>query len=412
MAVDTRTEVAVLRERVKEAIANDRRHIVEVAETIRINPEIGYQERMASQLLADQLSESGFSVEKPYGGLETAFRAVRKGGGGDGPTVAILAEYDALAGIGHGCGHNLIGGSGLAAAIGLGAVMAELPGTVVIMGTPAEEGGAGKVKLAEQGAFEGIDAALMIHHAGDKGGAPLAWPDGTCLAVTDIAFEFFGKPAHAAHDPENGANALNAVIHTFTGIDALRQHVVMDARIHGIITHGGEAVNVVPKYARAEFLVRGASQEYVAELTEKVRNIARGAALMTGTQLTITDGTLHYDMRPSYVLGERYLANMKEVGLDLFEVRKGHERRGMYSTDFGNISYLMPSVTGHFAISKTPIPGHSQQVVDASGSEFGYDQFIRVSTAMALTALDILTDPDLSKQAWEKHKRWSAEYEG
>jgi amidohydrolase len=409
MAVDTRTEIGVLRERVKEAIANEREHLIEVAETIRTNPELGYEERMASQLLADQLREAGFEVEKPYKGIETAFRATRKGGAGDGPTVAILAEYDALAGIGHGCGHNLIGGSGLAAAIGLGAVINEVGGTVVVMGTPAEEGGAGKIRIAEQGGFDDIDAALMIHHAGDKTGAPLQWPQGTCLAVTDIAFEFFGKPSHAAADPENGVNALNAVIETFNGINALRQHTVMDARIHGIITHGGEASNVTPKYARAAFLVRAATQAYVEELTEKVRNIARGAALMTGTELKIEDGTLHADMRPSYVLGEKYRANMEDVGLDLSHGREG---RGMHSTDFGDISYRLPSVTGSFAISKTPIPGHSQQVVDASGSEFGYDQYIKVSTAMALTALDILTDANLSKEAWEKHKSWSEEYEG
>src|SRR3712207_807742 len=200
MVVKTQTNIAVLRERVKEAIQRERDHIVEVAETIRVNPELGYEERMASQLLADHLREAGFEVEKPYKGLETAFRAVRKGAQGDGPTVAVLAEYDALAGIGHGCGHNLIGASGLAAAIGLGVVMDEGGCAFIVRGTAAEEDGAGKVRLAEQGAFEGIDGALMIHHAVDKTGAPLQWPDGTCLAVTDIAFEFFGKPAHAAAD--------------------------------------------------------------------------------------------------------------------------------------------------------------------------------------------------------------------
>jgi amidohydrolase len=408
MATDTRIDIAVLRERVKHAIQREREHIVEVAETIRVNPELGYEERMASQLLADHLREAGFEVEKPYKGLETAFRAVRRGSG-DGPTVAVLAEYDALAGIGHGCGHNLIGASGLAAAIGLGTVMDEVGGTFVILGTPAEEGGAGKVRLAEQGAFEGVDAAMMIHHAGDRTGAPLQWPDGTCLAVTDIGFEFFGKPAHAAADPYNGVNALNAVIETFNGINALRQHMTMDARVHGIITHGGEAVNVVPKYARAAFLVRGASQDYVNELTEKVRQIARGAALMTGCELKVEEGTLHYDMRPSYVLGQKYHANMQEVGLDVSRNRSG---RGMHSTDFGNVSYMLPSVTGSFAISHTPIPGHSQQVVDASGSTFGYEQLIKVSTAMALTALDVLTDPEISQRAWDEHGKWSELHEG
>ncbi len=407
MAVETKTDVAALRDRVKEAIANEREHVVEVAETIRVNPELGYEERMASQLLADHLKEAGFEVEKPYKGIETAFRATRRGKG-DGPTIAVLAEYDALAGIGHGCGHNLIGGSGLAAALGLGAVIDELDGTVVIMGTPAEEGGGGKIKLAEAGAFDDVDAALMIHHAGDRSGAALEWPQGTCLAVQSLNVEFFGKPAHAAADPYNGVNALNALIKTFTGIDALRQHIRMEARIHGIITHGGDAANVVPKYAAGQFLVRADTRDYVEELVGKVKNIAQGAALMTGCEVKTEEGMMHYDMRPSYVLGRVYHDNMADVGIDL---GKGREGRGMHSTDFGNISYLVPSITGSFAISKTPIPGHSQQVVDASGSEFGYDQYVKVSTAMALTVLELLTDPELLQQAKDEHARWSALYE-
>ena len=391
-----------LRERIKAAIAAEREHIIEVSETIRVNPELGYEEVMASALLADHLREAGFDVEKPYKGLETAFRAVRKGRG-DGPTVAVLAEYDALAGIGHGCGHNLIAGSGLASAIGLGAVMDEIGGTFVIVGTPAEEGGAGKIKLLEQGAFEGIDAALMVHHAGHLTGAPTTWPSGTCLAVAHVDFEFFGKPAHAAADPYNGVNALNAVIKLFTGIDALRQHVHMESRIHGIITHGGDAANVVPKHAAARMYIRAASRGYLDELVEKVRNVARGAALMTGCELKMTDSSTCYDMRPSYTLGAIYQANMREAGLD---VSHGREGRGMHSTDFGNVSYAVPSVTGSFAISHEPIPGHSQQVVDASGSAFGYDQLIKVSTAMALTAFDILVDPALKDRAWDEHRNW------
>jgi len=407
MTTATQTDIAVLRERVKQAIAAERDHIVEISETIRLNPEIGFQEVMASQLLADHLKEAGFEVEKPYGGLETAFRATRKGGR-PGPTVAVLAEYDALPGIGHGCGHNLIAGSGLATAIGLGAVMDELGGTFVVLGTPAEEGGGGKIKLEEAGAFEGIDAALMIHHAGHLTGAPTNWPDGTCLAVAHNDYEFFGKPAHAAADPYNGVNALNAVIKLFTGIDALRQHVHMESRIHGIITHGGDAANVVPKYARAVFFIRAASRGYLEDLIQMVNKVAEGAALMTGCELKITSGEVCYDMRPSYVLGAKYLKNMQDVGLD---VSHGREGRGMHSTDFGNTSYIVPSVTGAFAISHTPIPGHSQQVVDASGSQFGYDQFIKVSTAMALTALDLLTDPNTVEQAWDEHRHWTARYE-
>jgi len=398
------TDVATLRERVLEAIEREREHIVEVSETIRVNPEFQYEEFMSSQLLADQLREAGFEVEKPYKGLETAFCATRKSKAGDGPTVAILAEYDALRGIGHGCGHNLIGASGLAVAIGIGSVIDETGGTVIIMGTPAEEGGGGKVKLLEAGAFEGVDAVLMIHHAGNRAGAAMNYPDGTNLATTGYAFEFFGKPAHAAADPYNGVNALNAVIETFNGINALRQHVTMDARIHGIVTHGGEAVNVVPPYARCQFGVRAARADYLEELAAKVVKIAEGAAMITGCELKVTERDTPYaERRPSYVLGRKFEGNMETVGLDMARPQRG---RTWASTDFGNVSHHIPSVTGSFPISTDPIPGHSQQVVDASGSEYGYDQFLKVSKAMALTTLDILTDPELGTQAWDEQKQW------
>ncbi len=395
-----------LREKVKAAIASERDHIVEVSETIRVNPELGFEEFMASNLLADHLREVGYEVEKPYAGLETAFRATLKSSK-PGPNVVVLAEYDALKGIGHGCGHNLIGASGLASAIGMKAVIDEIGGTFEVIGTPAEEGGGGKVFELEVGAFEGVDAALMIHHAGHQTSAPTNWPSGTNLAVSGLTFEFFGKPAHSAMDPFNGVNALNAVIQLFTGIDALRQHIRMEGRIHGIITHGGDAANVVPKYAAARISVRADSRDYLKELLAKVKDIGRGAALATGCEVKIQDGREIYDMRPSYVIGEVYNRNMAEAGLDLSNAREG---RGMHSTDFGNVSYVVPSVTGSFAIAHEPIPGHSQEVLEASGSEFGYDQFIKVSTAMTLTALDLMTDPDLVAKAWDAHEKWEELY--
>ena len=405
----TSTKTATLRERVRAAIEAERDHLVEVGETIRLNPELGYQEYIASQTLADQLREAGFEVEKPYKGLDTAFRATRKGNAG-GPTIAILAEYDALKGIGHGCGHNLIGASSLAAAIGLGAVMDEVGGAVTIIGTPAEEGGGGKIKLLEAGAFDDVDAALMVHHMGDETGSAVDWPDGTSLATNGLTFEFFGKPAHAAGDPYNGVNALNAVIATFEGIDALRQHVTMDARIHGIVTHGGDAANVVPKYAACTFGIRASFSETAAELAAKVRKIAEGAALMTGCELKVTERETPYaDKRPSYILGRAFQENMAAAGLDMTRLTKG---RTMASTDLGNVSHKVPAVAGYFAISQTPIPHHSQQVVDASGSEFGYDQLVKVSTAMAWTALDVLLNPEMGGEAGAEHANWMERYGG
>jgi amidohydrolase len=399
-----------LRQRVAAAIDEHGPGIVEVSDQIHKRPEIGFEERFASQLLADSLRRYGFEVEKPLGGLATAFRATKRGRG-PGPTVAVLAEYDALPGIGHGCGHNLIGASGLAAAIGLGQVMDELGGTFQVIGTPAEEGGGGKVVLLDAGVFEGVDAALMIHHAGDRTGSATSYPGGTCLAVSHLGFAFHGKPAHAAGDPYNGANALNGVLKLFTGIDAMRQHIKQDARIHGIITHGGDAPNVVPHHAAAKFYVRAADRAYLEVLEEKVGKIAEGAALMTETRVEITrEGPTCYDMRPSYVLGRQYEENMRRAGLEI-NARDQHVR-GPYSTDFGNVSYLVPAVTGSFAISHEPIPGHSQQVVDASCSAFGYEQLLKVSTAMALTALDLFTTPDLVAAAKQEHARWEEQYEG
>ncbi|HEU5424188.1 MAG TPA: M20 family metallopeptidase [Nitrolancea sp.] len=396
-----------LRQRILDAIDAHRDEIVAVGEEIRQNPEIGYQEFKSSQLLASAFRGHGYEVEKPAGGLETAFVA-SKHGYKDGPHVAVLAEYDALAGIGHGCGHNLIAASGLAAAIGMNAVIDELPGIFEVIGTPAEEGGGGKIRLENAGVFDDVDAALMVHHAGNHGGAPLEYPTGTCLARALFTLEYFGKPAHSAGDPYNGVNALNAMIKFFTGVDALRQHVRMETRLHGIITDGGEQPNVVPKYSRARFYVRCDSQGYLQEVLQKVYQIAEGAALMTGCEVKIEEDNVTFDMRPSYEIGHRYQDNMREVGLDL----NGREGRGMHSTDFGNISYKLPSVTGSFAISHEPIPGHSQQVVDASGSEYGYDQLIKAAKAMALTAFDLLTEPELLASAKEEHAHWTERYEG
>src|SRR5579875_1357243 len=218
------------RQRIVDAIEAHRDEIIAVSKEIHDHPELGYEEVLASSLLASHIRDQGYEVEKPAGGLETAFVAARHGRA-EGPVIAVLAEYDALAGIGHGCGHNLIGASGLATAIGLGAVMDEINGIFEVIGTPAEETGGGKIQLVNAGVFDDVDAALMVHHAGNLTGTPTSYPNGTNLAVVQFDVEYFGKPAHAAADPYNGVNALNAVIQLFTGIDAMRQHVLMESRI-------------------------------------------------------------------------------------------------------------------------------------------------------------------------------------
>jgi amidohydrolase len=403
------SEREALRQRVMAAIDEHAAEITDVAQQIHDQPELGYEERFAAGLLVEALRRHGMDVEAPVGGVETAFRAIKRGGAGDGATVAVLAEYDALAGIGHGCGHNLIAASGLASAIALAPLMEQISGVFQVIGTPAEEGGGGKIRLIDAGVFEGVDAAVMVHHAGDRTVAPQEYPGGTCLAITQLDFEFHGQPAHSAGDPWKGANALNGVIHLFTGIDALRQHIKSEARIHGIITHGGDAVNVVPHRASASVGIRAGSRAYLETLVEQVRHIAEGAALMTGTTVAITQPEPTYlDERPSYVIGRRYTENMRAAGM---EISPEHKERGSYSTDFGNVSYLMPAASGSFAISREAIPGHSQAVAAAAISEYGFQQTLKVSKALALTALDLLTDPALLAAAKDEHAHWAERYE-
>ena len=381
-----------LDQRLLAAIDEQRGLVFEVADAIHAHPEIGYEEVFASDLLTRVFAEQGFQVERGVCDMPTAFVA-RLDSGRPGPTVACLAEYDALPNLGHGCGHNLIAASTVAAGVGLKAVLAETGGRAVVFGTPAEEGGGGKVPMVRAGLFQDVDAVLMVHHGGNRASVPVEPGSGRCLAVSHRQYEYFGKTAHAAADPWTGVNALNAVIHLFTGIDALRQHVRDDVRIHGIITHGGDAPNVVPRYAAASMLIRAPRRADVDAVAAKVDAIAQGAALMTGAEVKVTETGYPYDdMRPNYALGARYAAHLEQMG---FRLEPQTTAVGMYSTDFGNVSYAAPSSGCAFPISDTEIPGHSPQVVACSASDQGRDAMLRASKAMALTALDVLTEPAL-----------------
>jgi aminobenzoyl-glutamate utilization protein B len=424
-----------LRRKVAEAIDEHGPGIIDTADQIHKRPEIGFQERFASQLLAERLQANGFAVEKPIGGLETAFRATKRGKG-PGPTIAVLAEYDALPAIGHGCGHNLIAASGLGAAIGLGQVMDQLDGTFQIIGTPAEEGGGGKVILAEAGVFDGVDASLMIHHAGPYTGSSTEYPGGTCLAVSHYSFTFHGKPAHAAGDPYNGANALNGVIKLFTGTDAIRQHVRTDARIHGIISHGGDAPNVVPHRAEARFYIRAGDRAYLEVLERKVMQIAEGAALMTETKVEakvvsgvsnlLGNGPMERAMQANLdrlgpppfddadrakaaefqatLSDEDITASWRRIGLpvrkgvSLCDVAVPLEVKGapmMGSTDVGDVSWVVPTVQARGAVYAIGTPGHSWQLTAQGMLPAAHKGMVHVAKVMAGTAVDAIRDPEL-----------------
>ncbi len=384
-------------EAVTLAIEGLREELVGLSLDIHAHPELNYQEHHASALLADALERHGFEVERGVGGVETAFQAAVRGGAGDGPTVALLAEYDALPDIGHGCGHNLIAISNLGAGLGARAAMDSLPGRLMVLGTPAEEGGGGKIRMMEAGVFEGVDVSLSSHPSSNRStidtDAPLS--ESWSLALARRRVEFHGKAAHAAAAPEAGINALNAVIHLFTGIDALRQHLRDDIRIHGIITDGGTAANVVPEFAAADLIMRSRDRVYLNEVVEKVLKVAEGAAQMTEARLEIpSPPPIYEDVRPNTALARVAQTNAEAIGMALSPPIGGRGGSGA-STDFGNVSHVMPSFAVRFAVSAEPVAGHSRAMTDTAKSELAHDNAIATAKVLALTACDLLSDPAL-----------------
>ena len=381
-----------------KAIDDCREELVRIALDLHAHPELNYQEHYAAKLLSDTLERQGFVVERGVGGVETAFRATLEGGAGKGPTVALLAEYDALPDIGHGCGHNLIAMTAVGAGLGVQAVRKTIPGRLVVIGTPAEEGGGGKIRLLKAGVFNDVDVALQSHPGSNRTAIPVEVPleESWRLAMVGYRYGFHGKAAHAATMPQEGVNALNAVIHLFTGIDALRQHLLDDVRIHGVITDGGKAPNVVPDFAAANFMLRSRDHKYLRnEVVPKVQQIAEGAAKMTGASLKIEPFYPFYEnVRPNNSLAELALINARTVGLEVDD--KGLSvRRNAASTDSGNVSQLLPFFNLSFAVSKTPVAGHSKALAEAARSEFALGMALDVAKALALTACDLLDNCEL-----------------
>ncbi len=398
---------AALREKVLRAIDDATGDILAVSRFIHAHPEIAMEEVTSSQAVATMLERYGFATARGIADLPTAFRA-EKGQGA--PRIAFLSEYDALPGLGHACGHNLIACAAMGAGIGLAAALDDVAGTIVVFGTPAEEAVGGKVIMARHGAFEDIDAALGAHPGTNEATVPTEPGSGLSLAVSTVVMEFHGRAAHAAADPFNGINALNAVIETFNGINALRQHVTPDARIHGIITHGGDAPNIVPEYARAVFYVRAATVRAMEQLVAKVKRVAEGAGEMTGARLAWSRPEEPYtDMITNYTLARRVRRHFDDLGLHMPHPRLGE---ALGSTDWGNVSYLVPSVETGFPITERVIPWHSAQVVAAADSDLGYRNMLLAAKAMALAGLDLLMDGGLLRSVKEEHRRTLSERQG
>jgi amidohydrolase len=366
--------------------------LCEISDFICKNPELGNHEYKAVEKLTSFLVASGFLVETNIVNRPTAFRAIYDSKL-PGPSVAFLCEYDALPEIGHGCGHNMIGTMSCGAAIGLSKVLHKTRGRIVVLGTPAEETSGAKVDMAEKGVFNDIDVAMILHPE-DK-----TYESGFSLAMDAVQFEFKGKTSHAAASPHEGINALDAVILTFNGINALRQHVTSDVRIHGIIKEGGKAANIVPDKAVAQFYIRAGKRKYLAEVVEKVKNIARGAALMTGASLEISNYESSYDnMITNQNLSRVFNDNLKLAGIN--EINPPRSSFG--SIDMGNVSNVVPAIHPCISISDTKLVGHTSEFRDSTLTEKAHTAIVKGSCGLALTGFDVLTDKELLKRIKEE----------
>ena len=320
-------------------------------------------------------------MERGICDLPTAFRA-RYGQGK--PVIAIMAEYDALPEVGHGCGHNIIGTIAVGAGIAAKRAAEQVGSTILVFGTPAEECLGGKVVLAEKGAFDGIDAAMMVHPRGKYNAVGVRF-----LAAINLDVEFWGKSAHASSAPWDGINALEAMIQSFNGINSLRQHIKNKARIHGVITDGGKVANVIPEHSAGAFMIRATDDAYLDELREKVLSCFKAAALSTGARLEYRWGQRCSAMRFNSVLTQLWSDNMQTLGrrVDGFLEIGG-------STDMGDVSVIVPSMHPFVAISPDPVPLHSTEFAAVAASDAGMEGLIDGAKALAMTAADVINQPE------------------
>ncbi len=366
----------------------------ELSLKIHSNPELAFKEVKAAAWLTGYLTENGFSVEQGICGLTTAFR----GSYGKGkPVIAILAEYDALPKMGHACGHNLIATSAVAAGVASKLAVDRCGGSILVIGTPGEEMYGGKVVMANRGAFNGVDTA-MIAHPGVLNTATTRF-----LACQHLEVEFFGKPAHAAARPEAGINALEAMLQSFAAINSLRQHIKDRARIHGIITDGGEAPNIVPAHSAGKFIVRAEDDSYLDELKERVINCFSGAAKASGAKLEYRWGEVRYaPLRNNLTLARLFKRNMQVLG------RKVHlfdPSNSIGSSDMGNVSQLAPSIHPLVAIAPAKVLLHSPQFALAAVSEAGLRGLLDAAKALAMTVVDLVAEPGIITSIREEFRR-------
>jgi amidohydrolase len=376
-------ELEGLKTKLRSEVDARRQELIQLSLKIHDNPEISFQEKRASSWLIDFLDNNGFRVRRDVASLPTAFEATY---GQGSPRIALLAEYDALPQIGHGCGHNIIAASAVGAGVASKLAVDQVGGTIVVLGTPGEEMVGGKILMVEAGVFAEIDVAMMVHPNTRN------MVTAETLACSSLDVEFIGKSAHAAAQPYKGVNALEALILAFNSVNSLRQHIKGEARIHGIITDGGQAANIVPAHSAAKFLVRAPDKAYLDELKERVLNCFQGASLATGAKLEYNWGESSYSpMKNNATLAQLFSENLQRLGR---HVEAFDPRFGFGSTDMGNVSQVVPSVHPSVAIAAPEVVIHTPEFAQAAASEAGHVGLLDAAKAMATTVVDVLAKPE------------------
>ena len=381
--------------RLAAAVDAARDEIIELSHRIHAHPEPAFEEQLAAQWVAEAIARHGYSVERPAGRLSTAVRGRLAGGRGpDGPRIGILAEYDALPGLGHGCGHNSMAASGVGAAIALARLAPEIAGEIVFLGTPAEERGSGKQFMLDDGLFDGIDAALLFHPS-DVNSATTA-----LLASVDVEVTFKGVQAHAAADPWMGKNALDALILLFQSIGLWRQQLRPSARVHGIVVEGGTAANIIPDRAVARFMVRSDEQADFERMKQRFARLVEAAGLAADCAADAVFSGGSDTMKDNVTLRARWLANAAAYGVD----DKPFDYTRMGSSDMGNVSHRLPTIHPQLAICEEGVPAHSTDFRDAAATPRADETTLLAATLVAQTAYDLFADPGLVAAAWREFR--------
>ncbi|PNV63583.1 amidohydrolase [Clostridium sp. chh4-2] len=368
--------------------------LFEMADRIFDHPEIGGEEKMASKLLAGYLKQNGFSVEEGLAGLETAFRGVWQNGEG-GPVIGLLCEYDALEGLGHGCGHHMQGPACLGAASAIKNIFRDKPYRLVVYGTPAEETFGGKINLMKEGYLKELDTALMMH------GAPDTCTDMKCLALSSFDVTYRGKSSHAAIRPEEGRSAFDAMLLAFQGVEFLREHVKDDVRMHYTLRQLPGPENVVPEVSVGRFALRSFSREYLDQVIKRFMDVVRGAALMAGVDYEISEQPPLDNKVPVTALNDLLVENARAAGAP--GLRPPRERTG--STDFGNVMHEIPGSCIRVKFVPEGTSSHSQAYVDAGKTKEAHECILYGAKAMAGAALDILQQDGLLDKIKEEFKK-------